>query len=73
MSRISSDGITVKTARLIDSEGELYTRPAGLGYVFGALVILTGLEAMNGVFGVGVRPRCTRRGSMIWSSRRRRC
>ncbi len=53
MSGLSSDGVRLKKARLVDSEGELYARPAGLGYVFGALVILTALEAINGVFGVG--------------------
>jgi polyphosphate kinase 2 len=53
MSRPSSQGIWPKAARRVDSQGELSARPAGLGYTFGALVFLTGIEAVNELFGVG--------------------
>ena len=42
MSRPFSQGIWPKSAQRVDNQGELYTRPAGLGYIFGALVFLTG-------------------------------
>jgi hypothetical protein len=53
MSRPFSQGIWPKSAQRVDNQGELYTRPAGLGYVFGALLFLTVLEAVNELFGVG--------------------
>ena len=39
--------------RRVDAAGELYSTPSGLRYVWAALVILTLLEAVNEVFGVG--------------------
>ena len=37
----------------VDAEGELFTAPSWLIYVWSVLVILTGLEAVNELFGIG--------------------
>ncbi len=37
----------------VDAEGELYARPAVMGYIWGGLVVLTLLEAANEIFGIG--------------------
>ena len=50
MSRLSGGAIRLATARRVDSEGELYARPAGIGYLLGILTLLTALEAVIQIF-----------------------
>ena len=40
----------------VDRDGELYTRPAGLNWVWAVLVVLMMLEAANELFGIGGPP-----------------
>ena len=40
----------------VDRDGELYTRPAGLNWVWAVLIILMTLEAVNELFGIGGPP-----------------
>ena len=43
-------------ARGVDRDGELYTRPARLNWVWAVLIILMTLEAANELFGIGGPP-----------------
>ncbi len=53
MSPAASAPIEPAAVHGVDSEGELYTRPAWLKYVIGALLALTVIEAVNEVIGIG--------------------
>jgi hypothetical protein len=53
MSRLLRHGNSITTAPRVDRDGELKTRPAGLVWIFAVLVLVTGAEAINELFGVG--------------------
>jgi hypothetical protein len=53
MSRLLRHGNSTTTASRVDRDGELNTRPAGLVWIFAVLLLITGAEAINELFGVG--------------------
>jgi hypothetical protein len=53
MSRLLRHGKSTTTAPRVDRDGELKTRPAGLVWIFVVLLLITGAEAINELFGVG--------------------
>jgi hypothetical protein len=53
MSRLLRHGNSTTTAPRVDPDGELKARPAGLVWIFAVLLLVTGAEAINELFGVG--------------------
>jgi hypothetical protein len=53
MTSLSKFGPRSRSARRADAEGELYSSPAFLTYVWAVLIIMVSLEAANDVFGIG--------------------